>query len=187
MSRTVEMHSSHILFFLSTPYGLGCLPIFIFPHVTLSHKRVNSRGKREKDGRRTIFQEGHVKAESTVVAITRCHLWHAAKYTLFGTSRQRGPADVFAAEIMRSFTSRPGYHANSYDAASHGWVVKLHFQFMKRQLYRQGGRAALVSRLKRAHAFYPLSLSLVLHPSPSSSYARTFARVLRQEEPNRMA
>lgn len=64
------------------------------------------------------------------------------------------------AEIMRSFTSRPGYHANSYDAASHGWVVKLHFQFMKRQLY-SSGRVASVSRLKRAHAF-SLSLSLSL-------------------------
>lgn len=39
---------------------------------------------------------------------------------------------------MRSFTSRPGYHASSYDAASHGRVVKLHFQFMKRQLHRDG-------------------------------------------------
>jgi len=94
---------------------------------------------------------------------------------LFGTSRLQGPADVFAAEIMRSFTSRPGYHANSYDAASHGWVVKLHFQFMKRQLYRDG-RATLLSRLQKSTCvFSPLAIT----------HACIVARVSEHEEPNR--
>lgn len=54
-------------------------------------------------------------------AITRAVTWSTWRNILFWhlTTPPPGPADVFAAEIMRSFTSRPGYHANSYDAASH--------------------------------------------------------------------
>lgn len=113
--------------------------------------------------------ETRVEVESTVIAITRAVTRHTGEIYSLAPPGCRGPADVFAAEIMRSFTSRPGYHANSYDAASHGWVVKLHFQFMKRQLYR-GGRATLVSRLKRAHAFSLLPFSRTHTPA----YPRVF-------------